>query len=98
VAGAGSGRGNGTLGWALCAGLILLGACAQPERPNQVISPPADTAAAAPGKPDRDFNGGRGDWMNQHTNDRRYAPWNYAYWSQSNPNMRLRIRIGLVSF
>ncbi len=40
----------------------------------------------------RDFTNGSGDYMSQHTRDRDYAPWNYGYWIQTDPDIRSRMK------
>lgn len=44
----------------------------------------------------RSITGGYGDYMSQHTHDRDYAPWNWGYWTQSDLDVRSKMRTVVI--
>lgn len=45
-----------------------------------------------------DINGGRGDWNNQHSTDRKRAPWNWGYQTEPNQIYRSNSKIVIIHF
>jgi DNA-binding beta-propeller fold protein YncE len=46
----------------------------------------------------KDLDGGAGDFIDQHTNDRYHAPWNFGYLTQPDPLIRAQMQAVVLHF
>lgn len=60
--------------------------------------PFADYVDPTDGRNYRDFDGGAGDYIDQHVTDRSHSPWNYGYLTEPDPQVRAKMSIVILHF